>query len=62
MTAEQLSGMRVLVTGAGGMVGSRVVADLLDLGAEVTALDLQPVTRWRTPMAGSRLCRRRDRR
>jgi UDP-glucose 4-epimerase len=36
---ERLRGQRVLVTGGAGFVGSRVVARLLDLGANVTVLD-----------------------
>lgn len=40
----ELASARVVVTGAGGVIGSRLVRRLVELGAEVTAIDLrQPV-------------------
>ena len=38
-----LAGQRVLVTGAAGMVGAQVVADLVALGAHVVATDIRPL-------------------
>ncbi len=40
-SVPDLSGRRILVTGASGMVGSRTVRSLLERGATVTAFDLR---------------------
>jgi nucleoside-diphosphate-sugar epimerase len=40
--------MRVLITGAGGFIGSHLVEDQLDRGREVTAIDLH--TDWLEPL------------
>lgn len=37
----RLAGRRILVTGAAGMVGAQLVADLVGLGAEVVATDIR---------------------
>ena len=39
----RLAGRQVLVTGAAGMVGAQVVADLVALGADVIATDIRPL-------------------
>jgi UDP-glucose 4-epimerase len=39
---DGLAGQRILVTGGSGFIGRRVVADLLEAGAQVRVVDLQP--------------------
>ena len=42
----QQSEERAVVTGAGGFIGGHLVADLVDRGHDVRAVDVKPVDRW----------------
>jgi nucleoside-diphosphate-sugar epimerase len=47
MTAlQQITGLPVLVTGAGGFIGGHLVASLVAQGRQVRAVDKKPITEW----------------
>jgi nucleoside-diphosphate-sugar epimerase len=53
MNAGKDSGRATLVTGAGGFIGGHLVAELLDRGAGVRAVDCKPLEDWYQPHDGA---------
>jgi GDP-D-mannose 3', 5'-epimerase len=49
MGATPKHGRSTLVTGAGGFIGGHLVAELLDRGADVRAVDCKPLEQWFQP-------------